>query len=229
MKSDINFEQQFADLLEVVEDYFRTGFRRAVNNNTEGDRDIETIAREIMQCRQCPLHSGRNIPVPGDGSRKPAVMVIGEGPGMQEDKTGKPFVGKAGKYLDRWLAAVKVGPMNTPLSRDTNTFITNVVKCRPPGNRDPLPDEVSSCFGYLQRQVQALSPRAILTVSRFAAQVLIGTTSGIGHLRGKEHNYSGIPLVPTYHPSAVLRDPSLRAPVWEDLKRLKAILDDVNL
>jgi uracil-DNA glycosylase family 4 len=143
---------------------------------------------------------------------------VGEGPGFEEDRSGRPFVGPAGQYLDTWLAAIG-------LDRRRNAYIANIVKCRPPGNRDPLPEESAACLPYLQRQVALLRPRAILTVGRIATQVLTGRSEGIGQLRGSLHSYQGIPLVGTYHPSAVLRDKErLRAPVWEDLKRLRSLL-----
>ena len=156
--------------------------------------------------------------MPGMGVLDPLVMVVGEGPGAEEDRQGLPFVRAAGQFLDKWLAAVG-------LSRETNTYIANVVKCRPPGNRDPEGDEVASCFPYLIRQVEIVKPKAILAVGRIAAQHLLHTTQGIGSLRGTVHRWKGIPLVATYHPSAVLRDMNLKRPVWEDLKRLKALLD----
>ena len=178
---------------------------------------IGEIAREVAGCKSCGLWETRKNTVPGIGVRRPVVLVVGEGPGAEEDRTGIPFVGPAGRYLDKWLAAID-------LSRETNCYIGNVVKCRPPGNRDPEEDEVSSCIGYLERQVDELGPRAILTVGKIATQVLTGQSRGIGSMRGSTYSYRGIPLVPTYHPSAVLRDPDYRPRVWEDLKRLKDLL-----
>jgi DNA polymerase len=176
------------------------------------------VAREVAACRRCGLHAGRRNAVPGEGAEKPLVLVVGEGPGADEDRTGRPFVGAAGKYLDKWLAAVE-------LSREANCFIANVVKCRPPGNRDPQPEEAAACRPFLERQIELLRPRAILTVGRIASRLLLGREDPIGALRGRAYEYQGVPLVPTFHPSAVLRDASLRRAVWEDLKRLKSILD----
>lgn len=184
----------------------------------ERKRALEDLGKIIQQCTRCRLSQGRTHTVPGMGVLDPLVMVIGEGPGAEEDKQGFPFVGAAGQFLDKWLAAIG-------LSRNTNVYIANMVKCRPPGNRDPQEDEVESCFPYLARQVELIKPMAILAVGRIAAQHLLQTTKGIGSLRGTVHRWKGIPLVATYHPSAVLRDMSLKRPVWEDLKRLKAILD----
>ena len=162
----------------------------------------------------------RNKPVPGKGVLNPKVMIIGEGPGAEEDRTGIPFVGKAGQYMDKWMDAIE-------LKRDKDLFIGNIVKCRPPGNRDPHPDEIKACRGFLDRQIKIIAPRLILTVGRIAAQVLIDSTSGIGRLRGRMYEYNGIPLIPTYHPSGVLRNPeSYRKPVWEDLKSVRRFLDE---
>jgi uracil-DNA glycosylase family 4 len=143
------------------------------------------------------------------------VLVVGEGPGAEEDASGRPFVGPAGQLLDRMLKAID-------LDRGTNCFIANVVKCRPPGNRDPALEESAACLPYLRAQIAALRPKAILAVGRVAAEALTGLAAGVGELRRRSLSYEGIPLAVTYHPSAVLRNSSLRRPVWEDLKRLKA-------
>jgi DNA polymerase len=148
---------------------------------------------------------------------------------MAEDRSGRPFVGPAGQYLDRWLAAVKIGKDEVPLDRNTNTFIANIVKCRPPNNRDPQPEEISACIPYLEKQIEILKPNAILCVGRIALQTLTNRSTGIGAGRGKVYSYRELPLIPTYHPSAVLRNPALRAPVWEDLKLLKSVLENEQL
>lgn len=191
----------------------------APSPGTGGDEGslLEALAKEVESCRLCPLAEGRIRAVPGAGSSRPLVLVIGEGPGAEEDRQGIPFVGPAGRYLDKWLAAIGMG-------RETQVFITNVVKCRPPRNRDPRPEETLACAPYLDRQREILRPRAILALGRVAAQTLLGESRGIGALRGQIHQWQGIPLIATYHPSAVLRDPSYRAPVWEDLKKLKELV-----
>lgn len=184
-----------------------------------GTDTIESIAADVARCRLCPLHETRTCAVPGDGSPHPLVLVVGEGPGADEDRSGKPFVGKAGKLLDKMLAAID-------LSREKNTFIANVVKCRPPGNRDPHPDtEVAQCLPYLDRQITVLRPTVILVLGRIALQNLVHTPDGIGKLHGQFLSYRSIPLMPTYHPSALLRDESLKRPAWEDLKKLRTWLD----
>jgi DNA polymerase len=179
----------------------------------EGD-SLDRIAADVASCAACGLAQGRQRAVPGEGVEAPLVLVIGEGPGADEDREGRPFVGAAGQLLDRMLAAIK-------LSRGGNCFIANTVKCRPPRNRDPLPEETSACASFLTRQIKLLKPRAILCVGRIAVQTLLGTAEGIGRLRGRFFDYQGIPLLPTYHPSALLRDETLKKPAWEDLKLLR--------
>ncbi|MBO7093647.1 MAG: uracil-DNA glycosylase [Spirochaetia bacterium] len=188
--------------------------------NEEPD-SLDRIAEQIAGCKKCRLCEKRNNVVPGMGVLSPDVLVIGEGPGADEDMQGLPFVGKAGQYLDKWLDAIG-------LSRHTNCFIGNVVKCRPPMNRDPQPDEIAACIPFLERQIALLRPKFILTVGRISSAVLTGQEAGIGRLRGRTYSFRGIPLIPTYHPSAVLRDPSLRKPVWDDLRRLKAELEEIK-
>ena len=180
---------------------------------------LADIAARVSGCTRCALHRGRKQAVPGEGAANPRVLVVGEGPGAEEDATGRPFVGPAGQLLDRMLKAIE-------LDRAANCFIANVVKCRPPGNRDPLPEESAACLPYLRAQIAALRPQAILAVGRVAAQTLTGLTVGVGEMRRRQLSYEGIPLAVTYHPSAVLRDSSLKRPVWEDLKRLKSTLGD---
>ncbi|MDR2783782.1 MAG: uracil-DNA glycosylase [Treponema sp.] len=193
-----------------------------------GGDSLETIAVEIHECRACGLCGLRILPVPGEGVPQPRVLVIGEAPGSEEDERGKPFVGVAGHLLDRMLASVN-------LSRTTNCFITNTVKCRPPGNRDPSPEETASCAPFLARQIRVLRPAYILCMGRIAAQTMLRTGEGIGRLRGKFFDYTPeyppdnnaaiapvIPLIATYHPSALLRDAELKRPAWEDLKKLLA-------
>lgn len=181
-------------------------------------RRLAMLEERVRGCTRCPLHEGRMNAVPGQGVLDPHVMVIGEGPGADEDRRGLPFVGRAGQFLDKWLEAVD-------LDRETNAYIANIVKCRPPDNRDPRSNEAEACLPYLRDQIDLVRPRVILTVGRVASGILIGTQAGIGSLRGRTFYYNGIPLVPTYHPSGVLRNPELKRPVWEDLKRLRAMIE----
>ena len=183
------------------------------------ESQLAAIAAEVSSCERCELCRGRTNAVPGAGVATPKVVVIGEGPGAEEDRSGQPFVGTAGRYLDKWLTSIG-------LSRDANCYITNIVKCRPPNNRDPKPEESAECIHYLERQVDRLKPAVILTVGRIAVQNLLSLQRGIGSLRGSTYQYRGIPVIPTYHPSGVLRNPEYRSDVWDDLKRLKKLLED---
>ncbi len=213
------------DLLNLAEDYLSGGGRQEHRDSTgaavSGAEDsLEGIAKEIEACRKCRLCETRTKCVPGRGVYNPKVMIIGEAPGADEDRSGVPFVGRAGQYMDKWMDAIE-------LSRDRDLFIGNIIKCRPPGNRDPFPDEIEACRGYLERQIRIIQPRLILSVGRIASQFLTGSPLGIGRLRGRMYEYRGIPLIPTYHPSGVLRNPGMyRKPVWEDLKAVKKFLSD---
>ncbi|AEE16599.1 uracil-DNA glycosylase [Treponema brennaborense] len=181
---------------------------------------LERIVQKIAGCTRCQLCKTRKNTVPGIGVPNPAVMVIGEGPGADEDASGIPFVGRAGQLLDKMLASIS-------LSRTTNCYIANIVKCRPPGNRDPLPEESEACAAFLEAQISLLKPAAILAVGRVAAQNLLKTTVGIGKLRGKFTEYNGIPFLATYHPSALLRNEDLKRPAWEDLKLFRSGLQQL--
>ncbi|HUX13919.1 MAG TPA: uracil-DNA glycosylase [Spirochaetia bacterium] len=182
----------------------------------ERKRRLAELSARVSSCTQCKLHETRKNAVPGTGVIDPLVMVIGEGPGADEDASGLPFVGRAGQYLDKWLDAID-------LSRHKNAYIANIVKCRPPNNRDPQPEESDACFPFLLEQIALVRPKIILTVGRVASQILIGRFEGISSLRGKVYQFAGLPLVPTYHPSGVLRNPDYRRPVWEDMKLLRSI------
>jgi DNA polymerase len=184
-----------------------------------GDRStvLHAIATEVAGCAKCGLSANRTITVPGEGPLDPPVMFVGEGPGAEEDRTGRPFVGAAGQYLDTWLKPIG-------LTR-AQVFIANCVKCRPPQNREPHPDEIGACLPYLERQIAVIKPKVICCLGRIAAQTLLSTASSLGALRGKVHERRGIPVVVTYHPSAVLRDKAgLRKPVWDDLQLLQRLL-----
>jgi len=183
---------------------------------------IEKIAGEIRACKDCALCEKRLNAAPGEGVLQPVVLVIGEGPGEDEDKQGRPFVGRAGQLLDKMLASIG-------LSRETNCFIANVVKCRPPGNRDPRPEETAACARFLERQVLILKPRFILIAGKVAAHTLLKTSDSIGKTRGKFFELTfgdfTIPVIATYHPAALLRSEEYKRPAWEDLKMLKLKID----
>lgn len=181
---------------------------------------IDSIALKIEACARCPLSKTRKNVVPGEGVPHPAVLVVGEGPGADEDEQGRPFVGKAGQLLDKMLAAIN-------LSRDKNCFIANIVKCRPPMNRDPEPQESAACRSFLDAQIHVLKPKMILAMGRVALQNLLDTSIGINKMRGQFVDFKGIPFMATYHPSALLRDESLKRPAWEDLKAFKQRLLEI--
>lgn len=178
------------------------------------DTKLLNIASKIKNCQNCNLCKTRTNTVPGEGVSKPYVLVIGEGPGEDEDLSGRPFVGKAGQLLDKMLAAIS-------LDRNINCYIANIVKCRPPHNRTPEAHEAQACSGYLQAQIHTLKPKMILAMGRTAVQNLLDTAQGINSLRGQLLDYNGIPLMATYHPSALLRDESLKRPAWNDLKAFR--------
>jgi uracil-DNA glycosylase family 4 len=219
-----------------VEDFYKSGFKShhpltnhiteslsaqetTTHTATHAERitKLETLYQEIKTCTKCDLHFNRLHAVPGEGVFNPLVMVIGEAPGQEEDKKGRPFIGRAGIYLDKWLKAID-------LDRHTNCYIGNIIKCRPPANRDPHPDEMAVCLPYLEQQIEFLKPKFLLCLGRISSQILIGSAKGINSLRGGTYFYKHLPLVPTFHPSAVLRSQSLRGAVWEDLKLLRTLM-----
>ncbi len=174
----------------------------------------------VSGCTKCGLSSTRKNIVFGSGSDKEKLVIIGEAPGADEDESGEPFVGRAGQLLTKMLSAIGI--------ERENVFICNVLKCRPPNNRDPLPDEIAKCSGYLDKQLEFLKPKYILALGRIAAVRLLNKESTMKDLREKIHSYKGIPVIVTYHPSALLRNPNWKYPAWDDLKKLKELLDKAN-
>jgi DNA polymerase len=170
----------------------------------------ESLADAVAHCTACKLHQTRTQGVLGVGDRNADWLIIGEAPGADEDAQGEPFVGQAGKLLDAMLAAIN-------LKRGNNVYIANVLKSRPPGNRNPEPDEVAACRPYLQAQIELIQPKLILALGRFAAQSLLGTDEAISRLRGRVHQFQNVPLVVTYHPAYLLRNLPDKARAWEDL------------
>jgi uracil-DNA glycosylase family 4 len=164
----------------------------------------------VSGCTQCSLHKSRTQTVFGVGDENADWMLIGEAPGAEEDRLGDPFVGQAGKLLDNMLAALG-------LDRRRKVYIANVLKCRPPGNRNPEPDEVAKCSSHLARQIELVKPKLILAMGRFAAQTLLATDASIASLRGKVYTYAGVPLIVTYHPAYLLRNLPDKAKAWADL------------
>ncbi|MFN8980806.1 MAG: uracil-DNA glycosylase family protein [Gemmatimonadaceae bacterium] len=178
---------------------------------------LDDLAAHVAACRGCALHASARNPVPGEGNPQADFLCVGEAPGANEDEQGRPFVGEAGQLLTKILGAIQ-------LSR-ADVFICNVLKHRPPGNRDPQPDEVLACQPYLLRQIELVKPRVILALGRFAAQTLLQTTTAIGALRGRVHRYHGVPLIVTYHPAALLRNEAWKRPTWDDVKLARRVLD----
>lgn len=178
----------------------------------------EALRAEVLRCTRCALHTGRTQGVFGVGNPRAEWMVIGEAPGAEEDRRGEPFVGRAGQLLDAMLRAIG-------LSRAENVYIANILKSRPPGNRDPLPEEVAACLPYLRRQIAMVRPRLLLAVGRVAAQNLLGTEESLSRLRGRVHRFGELntPLVVTYHPAYLLRSPADKRKAWEDLKFARSV------
>ncbi|NVM57397.1 MAG: uracil-DNA glycosylase, partial [Desulfobacterales bacterium] len=173
---------------------------------------LEMIRKDLGDCRRCKLHKGRKHIVFGAGNPQARLVLVGEGPGYEEDVQGIPFVGQAGQLLTRILKAIK-------LTRQ-EVYICNIIKCRPPGNRNPEPDEITACIPFLRRQIKAVRPKLICALGTFAAQTLLETNMPISQLRGRFHTYEDIPLLPTYHPAFLLRNPGKKRDVWEDVQKL---------
>ena len=171
---------------------------------------LAAVAAEAAGCVACKLSQERRNVVFGSGHPDAQLMLIGEGPGAQEDRQGLPFVGPAGELLTKILRAIEI--------ERSEVYIANVVKCRPPNNRDPEPDEVAACRGFLERQIDLVQPRVIVALGRVAAQALLGTTEALGRLRGRWHEVRGVPARATYHPAALLRYSHYKRPTWEDMQ-----------
>lgn len=181
--------------------------------------NLETIRAELGDCRRCKLHSTRTQIVFGIGNPRAKLLFVGEAPGREEDLQGEPFVGQAGQLLNKIIQAMQL--------RREQVYIGNIVKCRPPENRNPEPDEIMACEPFLIKQIQVIRPKLICALGTFAAQTLLKTEEKISSLRGKFHLYQGIPLMPTYHPAYLLRNPNRKREVWEDMKKIKKEYDQV--
>ena len=194
------------------------GRRFPVTTEVDGGRLLTILKEEIgPACTRCKLHAlGRKQVVFGVGNPNADLMFVGEAPGADEDEQGEPFVGRAGQLLTKIIEAIG-------LTRD-QVYIANVIKCRPPGNRNPEPDEVDTCEQFLFRQVDAIKPKVVIALGKFAAQSLLKTNDPITRLRGRVFNYRGASLIPTFHPAYLLRNPSSKREVWEDMKKARAIL-----
>jgi uracil-DNA glycosylase len=176
---------------------------------------LKQVAEEASKCSRCALHHSRKLAVPGEGPANAEILFIGEGPGFYENEQGRPFVGAAGKFLDELLT-------NANLTR-SEVFITNVVKCRPPGNRDPLPEELAACSDYLERQIQAINPRVIVTLGRYSMATFLPNAK-ISEVHGQSMRIKGRLIIPMYHPAAALHQQSLKATVQQDFARLPELI-----
>jgi DNA polymerase len=180
---------------------------------------LAELAKTVSVCTRCALHESRTQTVFGVGNPRAKLMFIGEAPGADEDAQGEPFVGRAGQLLNKIIAAMGM--------KREDVYIGNVLKCRPPQNRDPLPAEVECCEEYLRAQIALIQPKYICALGRIAAHWLLKTDAPLGTLRTGSYTYEGIPVVVTYHPAALLRNPAFKAPCWEDMKKLMALLKEV--
>ena len=179
----------------------------------------DELRETALVCTRCRLSGTRTHVVFSDGVPDARLVVVGEAPGANEDATGLPFVGAAGKFLDLLLETVG-------LSREESVYICNVLKCRPPGNRNPLPDEIETCSPFLEQQIELIDPEALLAVGSFSGQLLTGRQGvALGQLRGQVHSYKGVPLICTYHPAALLRNPKWTRAFWDDLQMLRSVMD----
>lgn len=184
-----------------------------------GNRDEiwQRLEQAVSECTKCELHASRTRTVFGTGNRNADLLIIGEAPGRDEDLQGEPFVGRAGQLLNAMLAAIG-------FQRD-QVYIANILKCRPPSNRDPRPEEAAACNAWLQQQIELMQPGVILALGRIAAHKLLNTDQSLAALRTKQHDYSGIPLIVSYHPAYLLRKPVEKRKSWQDLKRIKYLLN----
>ena len=182
----------------------------------QGSESLEQIRADLGDCHRCGLASGRTHIVFGEGSARARLVFIGEGPGAEEDRSGRPFVGPAGQLLTKIIQALK-------LARE-QVYICNVIKCRPAGNRDPLPEEIESCRPFLMRQLAAIGPEVVCTLGTHATQTLLNRTEPVSRLRGRFHTLHHIRVMPTFHPAFLLRHPERKRDVWEDMKKIMALL-----
>jgi uracil-DNA glycosylase family 4 len=181
---------------------------------------LEHIRADLGDCRRCKLCSGRTNIVFGSGSSEAKLVFVGEGPGADEDAQGLPFVGAAGQLLTKIIEAIQ-------LTRD-QVYICNIVKCRPPSNRTPEEDEIAACSPFMFRQIESIRPRVICCLGAVAAQTVLGTKTAVGKLRGRFHDYRGIQVMPTWHPAYLLRNPNAKRDVWDDVKKIRALLDEAG-
>jgi DNA polymerase len=209
--SDLGIESQAIELHDAGEDH------QGIRISADLQETLEDIRADLGDCQRCGLAASRSKIVYGVGNPNARLVLVGEAPGREEDLKGEPFVGEAGQLLDRILLAMGM--------QREEVYICNVLKCRPPNNRDPEPQEVATCEPFLIRQLAAIQPQVIVALGRFAVQSLLKTRTPISRLRGEWQRYQGIPLMPTYHPAYLLRNPSGKRDVWEDMKEVMRLLN----
>jgi uracil-DNA glycosylase len=209
---------------ELTEEQLRAGFRSetpaaktpGAEGPAEPTRSLDEVRADLGDCTRCKLHRGRTHLVFGVGNPKADLLFVGEAPGRDEDLQGEPFVGRAGQLLTDIIGAIGL--------KRNEVYICNVVKCRPPENRNPEPEEIEACVPYLRAQIRSVGPKVICALGKFAAQVLLGVETPISRLRGEFREVEGVPVMPTYHPAYLLRNPAAKREVWEDFKKVHAEL-----
>jgi DNA polymerase len=217
----VDLDVEARETLEAVRTFVQTQAEYGLTEfrlmRTDAGTRLADFHESVRDCRKCGLSEGRRTVVFGSGNPNAGLMFIGEAPGADEDRTGLPFVGPAGALLTRMIEAIGF--------QREEVYIANVIKCRPPGNRDPQPEEVNTCKPYLERQIEHIQPVVICALGRFAAQTLLDTDEPLGTLRGRLFTYRGIHLIPTYHPAALLRNQQWKRPAWQDLQLLRRVYD----
>lgn len=216
----VNIYAEFKEIVSLTRKYMqfyeqRGGVGLFVPQDKKND-SLGAIAEEVMNCRRCSLYNLRNKAVVGEGNTAADLMFVGEAPGYDEDKAGRPFVGKAGQLLTKIIEAID-------LNR-AEVYIANILKCRPPGNRNPLEPEITACRDFLWRQINVIKPKVICALGTFAAQTLLETEEKISELRGSFYDLQGIKLMPTFHPSYLLRNPQGKKKVWHDMQKVRDFL-----
>jgi len=221
---DENLNEMISDLKSYLEYLKGMGIHSLLSSGREVDKPspspmmtLAEIQKELGDCKKCKLHRARKTIVFGEGNEKAKLMFIGEGPGYDEDVQGRPFVGRAGQLLTKIIQSI-----NLPREE---VYITNIIKCRPPQNRNPEPDEIQSCHPFLMKQIRAIQPKIICALGTFSAQTLLKTDTKITALRGKFYNLDEIKVIPTYHPAFLLRNPERKREVWEDMKKISEWLN----
>jgi DNA polymerase len=217
----VDLDVEARETLEAVRTFVQTQAEYGLTEfrlmRTDAGTRLADFHESVRDCRKCGLSEGRRTVVFGSGNPNAGLMFIGEAPGADEDRMGLPFVGAAGALLTRMIEAIGF--------QREEVYIANVIKCRPPGNRDPQPEEVNTCKPYLERQIEHIQPVVICALGRFAAQTLLDTDEPLGTLRGRLFTYRGIHLIPTYHPAALLRNQQWKRPAWQDLQLLRRVYD----